>query len=357
MLMRKSIETSYGTWESNFDEFPKYITALQASNPDTVVKWFHKPNDSSNVATFKYIFWAFGPDIDAFRLCGPVIFVDGCHMKGSYKGKLLVVVTKDANNNILHVAYVVVDEDSSHSWCWFLYQLRHFVAQDRKLCVISNRHQGIINAIENLQEWEEPLAYHRFCLRHIRSNFMKRYKNFSLKKLCWTIGSTTLKRKFVTNMREWCLLYDENRRWGILTTNISESMNNALRGARHLSIRACIDLTFNKTVQLFRKHSNVAMNCNIPLPSCMWHLFCNWDTRAQNHNLTKRLQNCYKVMDKWHRRKYEFVHYFQQTCTCGKWQIERLSCSHALSVFLYKGDNPLSIVNNVYQSISKASYF
>ena len=80
---------------------------MQASNPDTVVKWFHKPNDSSNVATFKYVFWAFRPAIDAFLLCGPVIFVDGCHMKGSYKGKLLVAVTKDANNNILPVAYVV----------------------------------------------------------------------------------------------------------------------------------------------------------------------------------------------------------------------------------------------------------
>nr|KAJ0187554.1 hypothetical protein LSAT_V11C900494220 [Lactuca sativa] len=114
---RKAIETIYGTLESNFDELPKYIAALQASNPDTVVKWFHKPNDSSNVATFKYVFWAFGPAIDASRLCRPVIYVDGCYLKGSYKGKLLVVVTKDANNDILPVAYAIVDEESSHSWC------------------------------------------------------------------------------------------------------------------------------------------------------------------------------------------------------------------------------------------------
>nr|KAJ0201530.1 hypothetical protein LSAT_V11C600335510 [Lactuca sativa] len=31
-----------------------------------------------------------------------------CHLKGSYKGKLLVAITKDANNNILHVAYAIV---------------------------------------------------------------------------------------------------------------------------------------------------------------------------------------------------------------------------------------------------------
>ncbi|KAL4563649.1 hypothetical protein LXL04_027694 [Taraxacum kok-saghyz] len=94
---RKAIETIYGTWESNFAELPKYITALQTSNPDTVVKWFHNQNSSSQEAKFKYIFWAFGPAIKAFHLCRPVISVDGAHLKGSYKGKLLVAVSKDAN--------------------------------------------------------------------------------------------------------------------------------------------------------------------------------------------------------------------------------------------------------------------
>ena len=160
--------------------------------------------------------------------------------------------------------------------------------------------------MENLQDWKEPFAYHCFCLRHFRSNFMQKFKNASLKKLCWSIGSTTQERKYVTYMKEikkidieawkylkkirrsqWCFLFDENRRWGMLTTNISESMNNALRGARQLPIRACIDLTFNRTVHLFRKHSDVAMNCNTPLPSCIWRLFRKRETHAQSHILTE----------------------------------------------------------------------
>nr|KAJ0219460.1 hypothetical protein LSAT_V11C300149520 [Lactuca sativa] len=107
---RKAIKTIYGTWKSDFDELPKYIAALQASHPNIVVTWFHKPNDSSNIATFKYIFWDFGPDIDAFRLCRPVISINGCHLKGSYKGKLLVAITKDDNNNILPFAYDIINE-------------------------------------------------------------------------------------------------------------------------------------------------------------------------------------------------------------------------------------------------------
>nr|KAJ0198791.1 hypothetical protein LSAT_V11C600328360 [Lactuca sativa] len=182
---------------TNFAELPKYISTLQTSNPNTVVKWFHNPNGSSHVATFKYIFWAFGPAINAFHLCRPVISIDACHLRGSYKGKMLIAVTKDANNNILPVSYAIVDEETTHSWSWFLYQFRHFVAQDRQLCVISDRHQGIIHAMANLEEWEEPLGYHRFCLRHIRSNLMKKYKNVRLKSFCWDTGSTTQKRKFV----------------------------------------------------------------------------------------------------------------------------------------------------------------
>nr|KAJ0225610.1 hypothetical protein LSAT_V11C100026890 [Lactuca sativa] len=158
---------------------------------------------------------------------------------------MLIVVTKDANNNILLVSYAIVDEETTHSWRLFLYKFIHFIAQDRQLCVISNRHRGIIHAMENLEEWKEPLGYHRFCLRHIKSNLVKKYKNLYLDQI---------------DKSQWCLFYDENRRWRSLTTNISESMNNALRGARQLPIRACIDLTFNRTVQLFRKHSDAAMN-------------------------------------------------------------------------------------------------
>ncbi|KAL7582288.1 hypothetical protein Lser_V15G41614 [Lactuca serriola] len=226
---------------------------------------------------------------------------------------MLVVVTKDANNSILPVAYAIVDEE--------------------------NRHKGIIHAMENLPELQEPLAYHRFCLRHIRSNFMQRYEN-------------EIKRS------QWCFLYDDNRQWGFLTTNISKSLNNALRGARQLPIKACIDLTFNRTVQLFRKYSDIAMNCNTPLPSCMWRLFRKRETCAQIHTLTEfdYSEGVYKIVTKLQINgkggNTYTVHYFQQTCTCGKWQMERFPCSHVIAVCGYRGDNPISIVNTMYTTMT-----
>ncbi|KAG6529700.1 hypothetical protein ZIOFF_011913 [Zingiber officinale] len=77
-----------------------------------------------NVKVFKYIFWAFGQAIDAFHMCRPVISVDGTHLRGAYKRKMLIVVSKDANNCILPIAYAIVDEETIDSWSWFFEQLR-----------------------------------------------------------------------------------------------------------------------------------------------------------------------------------------------------------------------------------------
>ncbi|KAG6493877.1 hypothetical protein ZIOFF_048880 [Zingiber officinale] len=52
----------------------------------------------------------------------PVISVDGTHLRGAYKGKMLIVVSKDANNRILPIAYAIVDEETIASWSWFFEQ-------------------------------------------------------------------------------------------------------------------------------------------------------------------------------------------------------------------------------------------
>lgn len=379
---RKAIEIAFGDWDSNFVQLPKYIAALERSNPNTVVQWLFHPRSSANVKIFKYVFWAFGPAIEAFHKCRPVICIDGTHLRGTYKGKLLVAVTKDANNKILPIAFAIVDEETVESWSWFLVQFRLFVAQNRSLCVISDRHGGIIHAMENLEDWQEPFAYHRFCLRHVRSNFMTRFKNLALKKLCWAIGSTTQKRKFRNCRRDvmainadaweylnaidrtkWCLAYDGNHRWGCLTTNNSESFNNVLKGARHLPILACIESSFRKTVSLFRISSERAHHCNTVLPPDVWKSFKECEILAQGHQVDEfdYTEGVYRVITV--RRPNgkggnpQTVYYYQQKCTCGKWQMNRFPCSHALAVCRKRGDAPANIVNEVYLNKTyKAQY-
>ena len=52
--------------------------------------------------------------------CRPVIGVDGCFLKGPFKGQLLAAVSRDGNNNMYPIAYVVVEAETKDSWSWFL---------------------------------------------------------------------------------------------------------------------------------------------------------------------------------------------------------------------------------------------
>jgi hypothetical protein len=52
--------------------------------------------------------------------CRLVIGLDGCFLKGPYKGILLVVVGRDANNNMYPIAIAVVESETKDSWTWFL---------------------------------------------------------------------------------------------------------------------------------------------------------------------------------------------------------------------------------------------
>ena len=137
--------------------------------------------------------------------------------------------------------------------------------------MISDRHPGIIAAANDTHSgWTEPDAYHRFCMRHLASNFNTRFKDKTLKDLlCWTAMESKVK-KFSTHMdtigqinvdarnwleqiplEKWALSHDEGRRYGIMTTTMSEVFNGVLKGACNLPITALVQLTFYRVNNYF----------------------------------------------------------------------------------------------------------
>ncbi|GAV82152.1 LOW QUALITY PROTEIN: hypothetical protein CFOL_v3_25605, partial [Cephalotus follicularis] len=145
-------------------------------------------------------FWAFDAAIEAFKYCRPVTCVDGTHLYGKYKGKLLITV---------------------------------------------NEHMG----------WQKPYAYHRFCVRHLASNFNTTLKNKALKTTVYAMTVATQQRQFnnqwekiedvedvlpgawlsIIPRDKWTLLYDQGR-YGDITINMVEIFNGVLKGAHGLPI-------------------------------------------------------------------------------------------------------------------------
>jgi len=60
------------------------------------------------------------PCKDSFVSCRPIIGLDDCFLKGKYKGELLSVVGRDSNDQLLPLAYAVVEVENKETWTWFL---------------------------------------------------------------------------------------------------------------------------------------------------------------------------------------------------------------------------------------------
>ncbi|KAH0669573.1 hypothetical protein KY285_023734 [Solanum tuberosum] len=52
--------------------------------------------------------------------CRKIIVLDGWFLKGLCKGELLVTVGRSGNNEMFPIAWAVVDQETKHSWTWFI---------------------------------------------------------------------------------------------------------------------------------------------------------------------------------------------------------------------------------------------
>ena len=70
-------------------------------------------------AIFERVFWAFGPSIEGFQHCRPVISIDGTFLYGKYKGMLLIASMWDGDNRLFPLAFAIVEKENDDSWYWF----------------------------------------------------------------------------------------------------------------------------------------------------------------------------------------------------------------------------------------------
>ncbi|KAL0354135.1 UNVERIFIED_CONTAM: hypothetical protein Sangu_0994800 [Sesamum angustifolium] len=323
--LKMAREIVYGTWESSVQKLPAYLGAIQKYNPGTIVEWKHKGfQASTGKYVMGYVFWAFKPCIDGFQLCRNVISVDDTHLYTKYKYKLLIAAAMDGNQQVLPLAFAVVDEETYPSWKWFLQQLsRHIIRGRRGMCLISDRHGGLIKAVREGPDFVSPHGVHQYCLRHVCSNFNSTIKNVVLKDLCWQAGSEYQLRKFnrimdeikkqdvkafayldAINKEKWTASHDGGWRCGILTTNMSECINGVLKGARRLPTDfAC-------------------------------KMFISWQQKAVEHTVTKynHAQQSASVVTRRqgrHGMNTHVVKIANRECSCGKWNQFGIPCSRS----------------------------
>ena len=77
-------------------------------------------DDNEGQKTFKRLYVCLKASKDSFVSCRPIIGLDGCFLKGKYGGELLSVVARDGNDQMVPLAYCVVEVENKETWSWFL---------------------------------------------------------------------------------------------------------------------------------------------------------------------------------------------------------------------------------------------
>jgi hypothetical protein len=103
-----------------------------------------------------------------------VLSIDGTFLLGKYKGTLLVAISCDTDNTLVPLAFALVERENRDSWSWFLRLVRiHVVGPGHEVGVISDRHQGILNAVQEQIPGYAPM-HHRWCTRHLAENLLRK---------------------------------------------------------------------------------------------------------------------------------------------------------------------------------------
>ncbi|XP_025702721.1 uncharacterized protein [Arachis hypogaea] len=189
LAKQKYIAKVFGNWEVSYQTLPVWLKAMTAKMPRSCVQIktflvYRESEEVQGVRVLHRTFWSFYPCIVAFRHCKPLVQVDGTHLYGKYKGALLVAVAQDGNQNIVPIAFAIVEGETVDALEFFLTNLQRYVVTNDGVDIISDRHNSIDAAIARSNgAWSPPRAWHMFCIRHIRSNFLRRFKTPYLHKL------------------------------------------------------------------------------------------------------------------------------------------------------------------------------
>nr|XP_025648015.1 uncharacterized protein LOC112742994 [Arachis hypogaea] len=280
LAKQKSIAKVFGGWEDSYQALPWWLSVMVQKMSGSVVQIETRPlyngnEEAQGVKILHRVFWSFNPCIRAFRHCKPLVQVEGTHLYEKYKGTLLVVVAQDRNQNIVPIAFALVEGETADAWHFFLRNLQTYVVRKDGVGMISDRHESIRAAVNRSGgDWQLPRAWWMFCIRHIGSNFLRAFKVPHLQKLVVNIGYSRTVEEYNINykrleergeayarwcdaigLRHWVLAFDKGHRWGHTTTNLVECINSVLKGVRNLPVLALVRATYYRLNELFTRKS------------------------------------------------------------------------------------------------------
>ncbi|GJZ18222.1 splicing factor [Tanacetum coccineum] len=178
-----------------------YKDEILSTNPgSSVLLDVDTMNDGKTQFKMMYIF--FKAMKEGWTSCRRVIGLDGCFLKLTCRGELLIAMGRDSNNQMFPMAWAVVSIEKSENWLWFLSNLGSDfnLAMGAYLTILLDGHKGLIEAVKELL----PHVEHRLYARHIYANFKKKWNGIHYKSLFWGVVASTLEDLLELNPSRSC---------------------------------------------------------------------------------------------------------------------------------------------------------
>jgi len=88
----------------------------------------------------------------------------------------MMAAAVDPEDQIVLIAFALAEGENNDSWSWFMQLLWvHVLGPSRRICLISDRHIGLLNAAEEELVGFPPLV-HSWCMTHFAANFWRRQR-------------------------------------------------------------------------------------------------------------------------------------------------------------------------------------
>ncbi|KAK8655039.1 hypothetical protein V6N13_107631 [Hibiscus sabdariffa] len=205
-----------------------YAVELLKSNPGSIVSIQVHRNDVGQAMLFR-IYVCFQALKQGWKDgCRPFIGVDGCWLKTAQKGELLVVVGRDANNQMFPIAWVVVEVECASSWRWFLKKL--FIDLEHPtgegITLMSDQKKGLVKVLVE----DYPDTTYRMCARHLSTYIIEFDDNLQkLEKLSPTSTEDLLQNP----VQHWAKVYfSTTPTCDVVDNNVAEAFNAWILDAR-----------------------------------------------------------------------------------------------------------------------------
>ncbi|XP_025692851.1 uncharacterized protein [Arachis hypogaea] len=274
----------------------------------------------------------------SFNHCRSFIGLEGYFLKTPQGGQLLTAIDWDRNDQMLPVAYAVVETDNKDSWTWFLNHLASNIGVEKigRTTFMSDQQKGLLPAYDDVI----PGVENQFCVRHLYINFRKRFPGLQLKQLMWRCAKATHWRDWERNMAKLKAVNQETYRYLIAipprytVNNIFESFNVAIVDAREKPIVIMLEEIRVKLMTWWAENRDLAQNyAGTILPRI-------------RIKLERRSRSAREWPPYWSAaQKYEVVNGLDKftvdlgssECSCRRWQLNGIPCVHAISCIKFKG--------------------